>query len=279
VATVNSSARIILTWTNHAPDWATSHVEIQRCAGVACTNFARITDVDGAVSTYVNTGLTPATSYSYRVRATRNSASSAFSNTVTAATPAVPAAPSGLGATVVSSSQINLSWTDNASTETQYRIERCAGTGCTNFAQIASVGANVTTYQNTGLVSLTTYSYRVRAWDGDNHSAYGNVVAAATPPAPGSPAAPSNLVATPVSAGEIDLQWTDNATNETGYQLERCAGAGCTNFAAIVTASVPNVTSYQNTGLTSATTYSYRVRMFNAAGNSLYSNTTTATTP
>jgi CARDB/Fibronectin type III domain len=279
VATVNSSARIILTWTNHAPDWATSHVEIQRCAGVACTNFARITDVDGAVSTYVNTGLTPATSYSYRVRATRNSASSAFSNTVTAATPAVPAAPSGLGATVVSSSQINLSWTDNASTETQYRIERCAGTGCTNFAQIASVGANVTTYQNTGLVSLTTYSYRVRAWDGDNHSAYGNVVAAATPPAPGSPAAPSNLVATPVSAGEIDLQWTDNATNETGYQLERCAGAGCTNFAAIATASVPNVTSYQNTGLTSATTYSYRVRMFNAAGNSLYSNTATATTP
>ena len=116
------------------------------------------------MTSYTNTGLAASTSYSYRVRAYNAAGDSGYSNTasaVTQAAPALPAAPTNLVATVVSKSQINLTWTDNASNETGFNIERCKGSTCTNFAQIATVGANVTTYSNTKLTANTTYRYRV----------------------------------------------------------------------------------------------------------------------
>lgn len=275
-ATPLASDRIGLTWTNNAPSW--HRIIIQRCAGAGCSNFAAIDTLDTG-TTFTNFGLAGSTSYSYRVYTTLGATNSDFSNTATALTAAVPAAPSGLSATVVSSSQVNLAWLDNSLNETQFAIERCTGEACSNFTSLASVNANITTYTNGSLAGATTYRYRVRARDGGNFSSYSGIVTASTPPAPGAPAAPSGLTVTAVATGRIDLSWTDNAGNETGYSVERCAGAGCTNFAAVLTASTPNVTTFQNTGLAAATTYRYRVRMFNAAGNSLFSNAAQATTP
>ena len=94
--------------------------------------------------------------------------------------PAPPAAPSNLVATTFSTTQINLSWTDNSSDETGFRIERCTGASCTNFAQVAEVGANVTTFANTGLTKNTTYTFRVRAFNSGGNSAYSNVASART---------------------------------------------------------------------------------------------------
>jgi len=94
----------------------------------------------------------------------------------------VPNAPSNLVANGVSSTQINLSWTDNSSDETVFKIERCTGNNCTNFAEIAQVGANVTTFPNTGLSRNTWYRYRVRASNGNGDSAYSNVASEKTRP-------------------------------------------------------------------------------------------------
>ena len=76
-------------------------------------------------------------------------------------------APSGLTATAVSSGRINLGWTgstDNIGVS-EYLIERCAGAGCADFAQVGSVGAGVTAYCDFGLQASTSYTYRVRATD------------------------------------------------------------------------------------------------------------------
>jgi hypothetical protein len=92
-----------------------------------------------------------------------------------------PNAPSNLTANAVSASQINLNWSDNSSDETGFSIERCAGNGCTNFAQIATVGANTTSYPDSGLTSKTWYRYRVLAFNGNGNSAYSNIAQDRTP--------------------------------------------------------------------------------------------------
>src|SRR6266540_583665 len=273
-ATAVSSSQINLSWTDNAT--TEDGFQIERCSGAGCTAFTQIATVGPNVTTYSNTGLAASTSYSYRVRANNGAGSSGYSNTATATTSlTAPAAPTNLLATAVSSSQINLSWTDNATTEDGFQIERCSGAGCTAFTQIATVGPNVTAYSNTGLAASTSYSYRVRANNGAGSSAYSNTATATTSLT--APAAPTNLLATAVSSSQINLSWTDNATNEDGFQIERCSGAACTAFTQIATVG-PNVTAYSNTGLAASTSYSYRVRANNGAGSSAYSNTATATT-
>ena len=91
------------------------------------------------------------------------------------------------------------------------------------------------------------------------------------------PPAPANLSATAVSSSQINLAWTDQSTNETDFQIERKTGAGGT-YAQIVTAAA-NATTFNDTGLAEGTTYFYRVRAVNSAGNSAYSNEASATTP
>jgi hypothetical protein len=94
--------------------------------------------------------------------------------------PQPPTAPDGLTATAVSSSQINLAWNDNSSDETSFAIERCSGAGCSNFAPLTTVGANVKTFSNTGLAASTSYTYRVKAVNGSLGSTYSNTATAVT---------------------------------------------------------------------------------------------------
>lgn len=190
-----------------------------------------------------------------------------------------PAAPSGLNATATSSSQINLTWTDNSLDEAGFKIERCTGSGCTNFALIGQTVANVNSFSDNSVAGSTTYTYRVFAFNSGGNSGPSNTAQATTPAGPPPPPlAPSNLAASASSATQINLSWTDNSGNENGFRIERCTGSTCTNFVQIAEVGA-NVTSFPNTGLTKSTTYRYRVRAFNVPGNSAYSNIASATTP
>ncbi|MCI0528195.1 MAG: fibronectin type III domain-containing protein, partial [Nitrospira sp.] len=189
-----------------------------------------------------------------------------------------PFAPGNLTATTVSSSQINLSWTtstDNVGVA-GYQVERCQGSGCSNFTQVGT--STVNSFSDTGLSDGVNYSYRVRAVDtGGNLSNYSNTASASTTDI-SSPTVPSDLMATVVSSDQINLSWTASTDNVgvTGYRLERCQGAGCTSFAQIATLATTN---YNDTGLTASTNYSYRVRAVDAALNlSAYSNIASGTT-
>lgn len=191
----------------------------------------------------------------------------------TVAQPTVPAAPSGLLASATSATAIGLTWADNANNETGYYIERSLDG--TTFSQIASVGANTTSYSNTGLSASTKYYYRVRAYNTAGNSAYTTVASATTQAMPTVPVAPTGLAATASSASAIGVTWTDNATNETGYYVQRSTDG--TNFTQVGSVGA-GVASYGDSGLTASTTYYYRVCAYNAAGNSGYTAVANATT-
>ncbi|MSP37376.1 MAG: PKD domain-containing protein [Deltaproteobacteria bacterium] len=119
-------------------------------------------------------------SYLARLTVTDNQGATNSTTTTIQVNASLPSAPSNLTASTISRSQINLSWSDNANNETGFKIERCTGATCTNFAQIAAVGANLKTFANSGLKRNTAYRYRVRAYNGVADSAYSNIAGAIT---------------------------------------------------------------------------------------------------
>jgi len=269
-AAVVSSTQINLAWTDDSNN--ETGFKIERKTGSGGT-YAQIATTGANVASYNSTGLTAGTTYYYRVRAYNASGDTTYTNEANATTSgSPPAAPSGLTATSISSSQINLAWTDNANNETGVKVERKAGSGGT-YAQIATTASGATSYSSTGLSASTTYYYRVRATNASGDSAYSNEANATTS---GSlPAAPSGLTATSISSSQINLAWTDNANNETGVKVERKTGAAAYAQIALTGA---NTTSYNNTGLSASTTYDYRVRATNGNGDSAYSNVASAAT-
>lgn len=84
-------------------------------------------------------------------------------------------APGNLQVTVAAATQIALRWADNTSDESGFKVERCQGVDCTNFAQIGTVGVNGTSYTDSGVAANTSYSYRVRTVRNGVDSAPSNV--------------------------------------------------------------------------------------------------------
>jgi chitodextrinase len=272
--------QINLSWTAATETGGTiANYLIERCTGATCSNFAQVGT--SGMTTFNDTGLAGSTSYRYQVRAIDTTNVTGPNSNTTTATTAAPTftAPSSLTATASGPAQINLSWTaatETGGTLTQYLIERCMGASCSNFAQVGT--SATTTFNNTGLLGSTTYSYRVRATDASNNfSAYSNTALDTT--APPTFTAPSNLTATVAGSTQINLSWT--AATETGgtisqYRIERCQGSGCSNFAQVATSTTA---TYNNTSLLAGAAYSYRVLAADAANNvSPYSNIASATT-
>jgi hypothetical protein len=92
-----------------------------------------------------------------------------------------PAVPTQLNAQAATPNRINLQWSDASNNETGFVIERCQGGNCTNYSEVARVGANVTSFSNMGLSRNTAYSYRVRAFNDSAMSGASNTATARTP--------------------------------------------------------------------------------------------------
>jgi hypothetical protein len=104
----------------------------------------------------------------------------------------------------------------------------------------------------------------------------GDFTLTVVPTEPHSPAPATNLSAHAVSSTEIDLTWDDNSTNESGFRVQRSLDGATFNE---IDTTGPNVTSFNDTGLTPETTYFYRVIAFNNFGNADPSNVAADTTP
>jgi Fibronectin type III domain len=130
------------------------------------------------VTSYVDDGLVPGTTYFYRVFATAAEGDSPPSDVVSATTAETPAVPTTVVAVSGAPDQIDLSWADGAD-ETGYRIERSAD-GLTGWSAIATTGQDVTTYSDSGLAPETAYYYRIVAVGAYGESAPSDVVTATT---------------------------------------------------------------------------------------------------
>jgi chitodextrinase len=265
-ASAVSSSQINLNWTA-----ATDNVGVTGYA--IFRNGLEISNI--TTTTFSNLGLTASTTYAYTIKAFDAAGNrSADSNLVSATTLTtatditVPTTPTNLTATVVSSSQINLTWTaatDNVGV-TGYAIFR-------NGTALAT--STNTNFNNTGLTPSTAYTYMIKAFDAaSNRSSYSNSVSTttlATSTDTTAPSIPTNLSANVISFSQINLSWiisTDN-THVIGYAIFR-------NGTEV--ANVKN-TNYHDIGLTASTTYNYTVKAFDAVGNrSDNSNTVSAIT-
>jgi len=272
-AAAASTSEIDLSWTNTST--SQTGVKIER--SIDNVTFTQIAIAGATAVSFPDTGLSASTTYFYRVRATNASGDSPYSNTASATTqspPPPPTAPTNLAATAAGSSEIDLSWTNTSTSQTGLKIERSLDN--VTFTQIAVAGATAVSFPDTGLSASTTYFYQVRATNASGDSPYSNTASATTQSPPPPPTAPTNLAATASSSSQIDLSWTNTATNQTGVKVERSIDN--VTFAQIAVVGAAAV-SYSDGGLSASTTYYYRVRATNASGDSPYGNTASATTP
>ncbi|MBB5874299.1 lysophospholipase L1-like esterase [Allocatelliglobosispora scoriae] len=159
VASAITASSVSLSWT--ASSGTVGGYEIERCQGSACTAFAQV----GTATTtaFADSGLTAATGYRYRVRATNTAGASPYSGITAVTTGAAGQLPGTISGAVtasgVTATSLTVSWTA-ATAATSYQLERCTGSACTGFAALAN--PTTTSYADTGLSAGTTYRYRVR---------------------------------------------------------------------------------------------------------------------
>ena len=215
--------------------------------------------------------LSAGTAYRFRIKAYNSSSVSSYTYT---SVETLPADVGDFRCTARTTSSITLSWNRNT-TATGYKLEQYKSG---KWVQVAQINSNSTTsYKVTGLTAATVYSFRIRAYKTSGnvtaHSGYTNLSTLT------SPTNVSNVVCAARSYNSITLSWKRNTT-ATGYKLEQYKGGKWVQVAQINSNSA---TSYKITGLTAATTYSFRIRAYKTSGNATahsgYTNLSTLTSP
>jgi fibronectin type 3 domain-containing protein len=263
--TAVTTSSIGLAWEDDSWSRARGYTLERKTSSTGSWSVA--TTLTAAVRAYENTGLTPRTSYYYRVRAYNTGGHSPCSNEVFARTCDVPpAAPSDLAVRAVSISSITIGWRDNSNNEQGFAIENKNGFGW--WWPLALVGADVSSYQQADLSSSTIYHYRVRSYNLAANSPYSNEISIRISDL--LPAAPTNLTASALGWSQILLSWRDNSNNEIGFGIERRTGSAA-SWLAVATAGM-NARSFRDMDLAPGTLYCYRVRALGSLGQSLYSN-------
>ena len=278
MATVGGSTVANLTWGSVDANATKVHVLRSASGGP----FVDIKATASSVTSWADTTCLPGTTYAYKLQAVRDNdvseLSPASSSVTTPAVLAAPAAPTGLTAVAQSPTAVGLTWTDNAVNETAYKVYRRDGTYVV-FGQVSpDLAAGTTGWQDTTVVPSSYYTYVVKAVNAAGDSGWSNEAAVTTPAVSVPvPAAPTNLMATAWSPTIVKLTWTDNATNESAYLVERAVGAGA--FVPLGSELSAGTTEWGDMNAMPSTSYRYRVKARNAGGDSAWSNEAPVTTP
>jgi hypothetical protein len=299
-----TTSALTIGWTPSPSDH--TGTEIERCQGSGCTDFRPVFGSPfESITSHVEPGLEPGTIYRLRVRSLSASTTAAWllSDDLTTeaeaeapqtaapspapepapapapdpaapappsppASPALPAAPTSLTVASLSDTEVTLTWTDNATTELLYDLVRCEGASCTSFSRPSGspMAPDTTSFVASGLTPSTIYTFRVRVTDANGNSDW-----LTSDPITTAPAAPTAFTTGTVTASSIALSWTDNASDETAYEVQRCAGAGCSSFAAVSASPLAaGSSSHTESSLTGATTYRFRARAARSSAKSAW---------
>jgi fibronectin type 3 domain-containing protein len=255
---IGGPRNIELSWTDNDPS-ATGYWIYRSSDGQSWSAFVSV----AAGSTgYTDSTAAPYESRFYEVIAFNGLGTSAVSNVAEACVSLV--APTGLTATEISSSKIQLNWQDNDTAATEYKILRSTNGGAyTQIADLKTTG--LASYLDATVSPLQHYSYQVQAYYVQNLSGPSNIATTST-----SLFAPSGLTATTAANNSIHLTWADNDADATGYYVLRSTDGQ--NFSSIATLTSAKATSYTDSTAAASQTYEYEIQAFNGASTSAVSN-------
>ena len=273
IATPASSSQINVAWVNNS--LAATSATVQRSAN-GTTGWADLVPTvapGSTIGSFPNTGLAEGTKYYYRVIVTNAvPAASVPSDPISATT--FLGTPTAVGNhTLPTPTQVDLGWTNNSTHQTGFDIYRADGTPVTFVFKGHSATTN---YVDTSVADGVQYYYQVRATNATNSSADSAPFAVATPLA-----APT-LFAGVLSNTTVNLSWTDNSANETGFTIQRSPN-GTTGWVTLGTAP-----ALPGTGLSGAFTdprpleisgQYYQICATNAFTCSAYVKSAVVTTP
>lgn len=288
-ATAVSPTQVNLFWNAPASDGGATITgyKIEYKTG---SFYSTLVENTGQVTTYSHTGMTTGTAYTYKISALNSIGTSTASADVsitptTSSTATVPGAPTGLAATAVSPTKIDLSWSAPTNTGgypiTGYKIQYRSGSD--PYADlIANTASTTTTFSHNGITAGQSYIYRVYAItsfatsDKSSLEVYVQPKSASSSTVPG---APTGLAAIATSPTKIDLSWSAPTNTGgypiTGYKIEYKKGTG--SYLSLVSNTANTTTSYSHTGLTTGASYTYKMSAVNSIGTGNASSEVSAT--
>lgn len=259
---VNSTS-IRVTWTVAA---GVSWYYVYKRVGSQDTELGHVSGTTSQLTvTNPPTNLDPTLSYSIAVKAYASGFSpySDFVSTgvYSSTPPSAPATPANASAVWASSTTATVTWGDVAG-ETSFKIYQKSGA---NYNQIGTVNANVLTFTTpSNLVQTNSYTFAVKAGNSAGDSALSNdAVLNATGSVPTAPA--SVTAVWQEDKTSVNITWTDSSSNETGFKIFQKQDSG--TFSQIGNVSA-NTATYQVTGLTPASAYTFGIKATNGTGDS-----------
>ncbi|MBI4835365.1 MAG: PQQ-binding-like beta-propeller repeat protein, partial [Planctomycetes bacterium] len=261
------SGKVQVRWTDASIEELCFKILRQKTGDLDFTHIMTVSANQGSGTqlTYYDIGISPSTTYTYKIKAT-NYAGESTSGTASDIT--YPSAPSLMVATSISPTRIDLNWQDNSIDETGFRIERKVG----QFGSFSNLppgaGSNVISATDDTVSASTEYWYRIQAYRGGDYSSYSNESYQKTPPP-----APTNLSkAVYTSPDKVSLSWSYSNGDHNGFKIER-KFEGETTFTQIGTSGQWN-TWYDDSTVTPSNIYTYRVRAYrnSPAADSPYSD-------